>query len=179
MDRRLYAAAVVIGIAGISVIGALAWPQPADTGIRQAYQQLTTAAIPALVVGWISPDAGSVELRPDGYTLRVHDQQFGDLSVEGQRDSVSPAATSPQDAAASRRDVGESRQDATYRVDAAYDQFALRSRLIPLNEGMAQLSGHTLDTPLLYLVYLPLLIGVPLLAAASLLRDGRQSSKLG
>jgi hypothetical protein len=153
--RRKWSTAASLAASGVAVAGlcalvVLAMPRATDQNVRSAYQQLSTATLPVLVLGWIAPDAARVTLTPTGYTLAVHDPDLGDVVVSGARGGQ----PLPGETTAQRWNVG----DDQYAIQTSA-KAAAASRVVPLEVARRQIEGSPWDTPLLYLWYLPLVVG--------------------
>jgi hypothetical protein len=140
----------LIGALAIGALVVLVFPRAADQEVRAAYQQLSTAVLPVRVIGWIRPLAPSVSLSDGGYVLSVQDPDLGELVIGGAH-GVEPAM---RDSASLRWSEGDQRYAVLTTATTA-----VAPRIVPLDVAKRQLQGGPWDTPLLYLWYLPLLLG--------------------
>jgi hypothetical protein len=137
-----------LGLASVVVLGGLVWmarPRPADTAVLGAYAQLDQSPVPVMVMGWVQPSAARVQVLPDGYVFTVHADQLGEVTVSGRR-GAAPAGDGQL-----LWQVG----DVRYSVATTADPALVQPRLVSLVDARRQLEGGGLDTPLLYLGYLP------------------------
>jgi hypothetical protein len=153
-----------IGVVVVAGLVVLAMPRAADQSVRGAYQQLSTATLPVLVVGWIAPDSARAALTSTGYTLAVHDPELGDIVISGARGGQ----PHPGDSSAQRWKV----DDAQYAVHSSAES-AVAARVVPLDVARRQIEGSPWDTPLLCLWYLPLVVGALTIATCRVLADQR------
>ena len=150
---------VVLGAVAITVIVWRAWPRPVDAELRAAYAELERAPVPALVVGAVVASEPRLQLSSSGYALSVRAADLGEVTITGQR-----AVRTENPTALSWREG-----DVTYKLETAADPGLVRARVVPVAEARRQLVGGGWDTPLLYLLYLPALIGFACWATWSLL----------
>jgi hypothetical protein len=139
-------ASSVVALAGVVW---LVWPRATDAALRHAYAQLQHAPVPVEVVGWIETAEPRVELVPNGYVLTVRATQLGEVTIAGQRGTV-PAVTG-----ATTWQEG----DVTYTLQTTADPQLVRTLLVSGTQAQQQIAGSAWDTPVLYLVYLPALLG--------------------
>jgi hypothetical protein len=150
------------------------WPKTANAGLRQTLDRLRGSSVPVLVVVPQQPRETSSSLEPDGYTYTI---VRGDpLIVRGRRSGLpdsAPALSGPGQ-------LTWSQGGATYTITAESDlrdgpPSALMERVTPLDVALRQNWGFEGDSPLLYLVYAPLLAGFGGWACWSLIvaGDGR------
>jgi hypothetical protein len=144
---------------GVAALVMLVWPRPTDGAVREAYRRLSAAAVPVRVIGWTTPTAAQSQLSSEGYTLSVQDPSLGALTISGERGgSPSPGAT-----------LSWNEGDTVYTVTTSADPALVVPRVVPLDDALHQFEGSPWDTPVLYLWYLPLLVGVMPLAAVYVL----------
>jgi hypothetical protein len=170
--RRLSAFVVllVLGV-GIGLLVQRAWPQPANPGLRETLDRLRGSPVPVFVVVPQQPRETKSTVEPDGFTYTI---VRGDpLIVHGRRSGAPdapPALSGPGQ-------VSWSQGGATYTITAQSDlkdgpPSALMERVTPLDVALRQNWGFAGDTPLLYLLYAPLLAGFGGWACWSLLLAG-------
>jgi hypothetical protein len=170
--RRLSAFGVLLVLAvGIGLMVQRAWPQPANGGLRESLDRLRGSPVPVFVVVPQQPRETKSTLEPDGYTYTI---VRGDpLIVHGRRSGLPdapPALSSPGELTWSQGGV-------TYTITAQSDLHdgppsGLMERVTPLDVALRQNWGFAGDTPLLYLLYAPLLAGFGGWACWSLLVAG-------
>ncbi len=151
----------VVSAVALVALALIAYPDRAQSSVPDAYVTLERAPIPVAVVGWIQPLEADAQLLPDGYTLHVRANGLGDVTLTGNRDprAVPPAAVLTWQASG-----------ATYALQTVAAPEVVRSRVTTLELAEAQLTGSTLDSPLLYLLYLPAFVGMAVWLGISLLR---------
>jgi hypothetical protein len=170
--RRLSLLGVLLVLAiSIGLLVQHAWPQPANAGLRQSLDRLRGSPVPVFVVVPQQPRETNSTVEPDGYTYTI---VRGDpLIVQGRRSGLPdapPALSSPGHLTWSQGGV-------TYTITAESDlrdgpPSGLMERLTPLDVALRQNWGFAGDTPLLYLLYAPLLGGFGGWACWSLLVPG-------
>lgn len=170
--RRLSAFGVLLVLAvAIALLVQHAWPQPANGGLRQSLDRLRGSPVPVFVVVPQQPRETNSTLEPDGYTYTI---VRGDpLIVSGRRSGApdaAPALSSPGHLTWSQGGV-------TYTITAESDlrdgpPSGLMERVTPLDVALRHNWGFAGDTPLLYLLYAPLLAGFGAWACWSLLVTG-------
>ena len=170
--RRLTSFVVLLVLAlGIGLLVQRAWPQPANAGLRQSLDRLRGAPVPVFVVVPQQPREINSTLEPDGYTYTI---VRGDpLIVQGRRSGLPgapPTLSRPGQLTWSQGGV-------TYTITAESDlrdgpPSGLMERVTPLDVALRQNWGFAGDTPLLYLLYAPLLAGFGGWACWSLLVTG-------
>lgn len=178
LDRRfeVQALRVVASLALLALVIWLIWPRPTgDEAARRAtYDALRPAAVPPLLLGdATSNPTGS--LTADGYTFEADLPSVGRVALRGQPGQLALASstgallvrghpasltTSPTETTIAWQEPG-----ATYTLsvpgqpDATTLQ-AIAARVAPLPDAARDAFGFGWDTPLLYLVYLPLFVGL-------------------
>jgi hypothetical protein len=157
--RRLTALGGLLLLAlAIGLLVQRAWPQPGNAGLRQSLDGLRGSSVPVYVVVPQQPRETHSTLEPDGYTYTI---VRGDpLIVRGRRSGAPDAAP----ALAGRGQLTWSQAGVTYTITAESDlrdgpPSGLMDRVTPLDVALRQNWGFAGDTPLLYLVYVPLLAG--------------------
>jgi hypothetical protein len=138
----------------------IAYPDRARSSVPDGYLTLEGAPIPVQVIGWIQPLQADAQLSQGGYTLHLQANGLGDLTISGSRDAsaLPPGGMTWQAAGVS------------YAIQTTAQPDLVRSRVTSLETATAQLTGSTLDTPLLYLFYLPAFAAVAGWLSVSLLR---------
>jgi hypothetical protein len=153
---------LVIGLACGAVLAALVWavwPRPAPSLPLQAYAQLAHAPIPVETVGWIDPDSASAQTSQSGYVLILHVPELGELTIAGY----------PQPSALPSNWLTWRESGVTYALQTEADPRLVRSRLVSLAQAERQLSGNAIDTPLLYLWYVPVFLAFSVSGSLSVL----------
>jgi hypothetical protein len=155
--RRLGTLSVLVVLAaGIAVLVQRGWPNTANAGMRQTLDRLRGSPVPVLVVIPHQPRETNSSLEPDGYTYTI---VRGDpLIVRGRRSGLPDAAP----ALSGPGQLTWTQDGATYTITAQSDLHdgppsALMERLTPLDVALRQNWGFAGDSPLLYLLYVPLL----------------------
>jgi hypothetical protein len=182
MRRRLIHPASLIGLVLLALaVGMLvqrAWPKTANAPMRQTLDRLRGSSVPVFVIIPQQPRDLTSSLEPDGYTYTI---VRGDpLIVQGRR-------TGQPDAPPARSGPGQLRwtqAGTTYTITAESDlregtPAGVMERVIPLELALRQNWGFTGDSPLLYLVYLPLLAGFGAWACWSLMIRGDWRTRSG
>ncbi|MCA1646200.1 MAG: hypothetical protein LC797_12320, partial [Chloroflexi bacterium] len=123
------------------------------------YAQLEHAPVPVEVVGWVVTSEPRVELLPNGYMLSVRADELGQVTIAGQR-----AAAPALPGAATWREG-----DVTYALQTTADLQLVRPLIVSVTQAEQQIAGSPWDTPVLYLFYLPALLGFGAWATWSLL----------
>ena len=145
-----------------------AWPQPANAGLRQSLDRLRGSPVPVYVVVPQQPREISSSVESDGYTYTI---VRGDpLIVRGRKSGLpdsAPVLSAPGE-------VTWTQGGATYTITAQSDlkdgpPAALMERVTPLDVALRQNWGFAGDSPLLYLLYVPLLAGFGAWACWSLI----------
>ena len=150
------------------------WPRATDEHERATYASLRAAPVPPLLLGAPELHSSHATLTADGYTFEAELPNLGHVSIAGRRGSPAsggaPAAFEVRGHAAQVSATAEATtlawQESTAgytltlagRADAATLD-AVAQRVVPLPEATRDAFGFAWDTPLLYLVYLPLLLG--------------------
>jgi hypothetical protein len=141
-----------LGGLGLAVLGVaacvwVAYPRPPDANVRDAYAALEGSPVPVEVIGSIEAVDARVQLVAGGYVLHENAAGLGEVTIAGNTDpsQLPPDAVTWQGAGAS------------YAVQAAASEGQVRARVVSLEVARQQLSGSPVDTPLLYLFYLPAL----------------------
>jgi len=175
MRRRLISPASIIFLVVLSVgIGLLvqhAWPRTANASMRQTLDRLRGSPVPVYVIVPQQPRVTNSTLEPDGYSYTI---VRGDpLIVRGRRTGLPDAPPAPSGAG----QLTWTQNGATYTITAESDlregtPAGLMERVIPLELALRQNWGFTADTPLLYLLYVPLLAGFAGWACWSLVAAG-------
>ena len=157
--RRLSTLGVVFVLAvGIGLLVQRGWPNTANGEMRQTLDRLRGSPVPVLVVIPQQPRETTSSLEADGYTYTI---VRGDpLIVRGRRSDLPDAAP----ALSGPGELTWTQGGATYTITAASDlkdgpPGALMARLTPLDLALRQNWGFAGDSPLLYLLYVPLLAG--------------------
>jgi hypothetical protein len=139
----------------------LAWPRPVDTEVLAAYAQLERSPVTVKALGWISPSQARAQVLPDGYVLSLQAALLGDVTISGQRRAA------PE----SQSGLTWQEGDVTYVLQTTADRQVVQPRIVSLEEARNQLRANALDTPVLYLGYLPAFVAFGLWATRSLLRS--------
>jgi hypothetical protein len=145
---------------GLVALVLIAYPRRADSSVPQAYNTLQRASVPVQAVGWIQPIDAQAQLMPGGYVLTMRAAGLGDLTIAGNRDAEALPAGGVR-----WQDSGTA-----YALQTGADPSLVRSRVTSVKVATDQLTGSTLDTPLLYVLYLPALVAFGAWVAVSLLR---------
>ncbi len=176
---------LLVVAASLGLLAPRAWPATANPALRATLDTLRAAPVPVLVVLPQEPRETRAQVLGDGYTYTIVRPDSPPLVLRGTR--MPGAATSEP-----RVGNGELRwtTDGTaYTVtdpgiDSPEAASSLRERAIPLATALREQWGFEPDTPLLYLVYLPLFLGFAAWAAVTLFfsrdsREPRQMSRAG
>ena len=137
----------------------IAWPRSTDAGLRQAYAELEASPVSVLVIGAVLPREAHAELTPSGYTFTAEIRGIGLVTIVGTQTASGP-----------RYDL------AVPDGSSPHTREALQQRLVPLDQASRDAFGSRWDTPLLYLGYLPLLVGFLVLGCVSLLAPSRRAT---
>src|SRR5215472_9358965 len=154
---------LLVGLAcGALVVGVvwLAWPRPSPSAVLQTYAALERAPIPVEALGWINPVSASAQISRTGYVLVVRTPELGDVTIAGNQDPN----LLPLDWPTWRSSGG------SYALRTAADWSLVQSQVVPLSEAEGQLTGNWVDTPVLYLWYVPLFAAFSVWSVWSLLR---------
>jgi hypothetical protein len=149
-----------MGVVGLVALVLVAYPKRADSSVLQAYGSLQRSPVPVQVVGWIKPTDAHAQLVAGGYVLTVQAAGVGEVTISGNRDLAALPADGMRWQSA----------DTGYALQTSADQSLISSRITSLQIATDQLTGSTLDSPLLYVVYLPALVAFGGRVAVSLLR---------
>lgn len=150
------------GFGAVALVGLIiaAYPRPADSSVLDAYQTLEAAPVPVAAVGWIEPSSAQARLLTTGYVLSVEATGLGSIAISGNRDPNQV----PEDA------LSWQQAGTTYWLETSGDPELVRARVTTLENARQQLIGSTvLDTPALYLFYLPVFLVFCVWASVSLL----------
>ena len=148
---------LLLGIA-IGLLVRNGWPATANASMRQTLDRLRAARVPVYVVIPQQPRDTLSTVEPDAYSYAL---VRGDpLIVRGRRTGQPDSPPTPS----SPGQLTWTRNGVTYTITAESDlregtPAGLMERVIPLELALRQGWGFEGDTPLLYLVYVPLLAG--------------------
>lgn len=135
---------------GLLLVGGFviaSWPRPAGSPPLEQYRLLEQAPIPVLVIGWLQPRSARAELVPGGYVVTIDGGSLGTVTVAGNQD----ADALPGGMSQTWQDGG-----ATYGLASSAIVSEAAARVVPLTLAEQQLTGNRVDTPILYVWYLPL-----------------------
>jgi hypothetical protein len=149
-----------VSLVGLIVIVFLTYPRAADSDVRQAYAELERSTVPVQVIGWVQPANAHAQLVDGGYVFTEQTDRLGQVRIAANRD----ASQLPPG------DLKLQAADTRYSVQSSGDVEQLAPRVVPLPIAQQQIAGASLDTPLLYVVYLPALILTGAWLTVSLLR---------
>jgi hypothetical protein len=168
-------ARVLGSLLALAVLVWAVWPRATDAGLRvqSTYARLRASPVPPLLVGGTLPREASAEVSADGYAVSSEVPGVGRVSIVGRAGSVPGAARGElkvrgHAAQVSLTDAGtalaweESGAAYTLTLPGRADDRLLQAvaqRITPLPDAARDAFGFAWDTPLLYLVYLPLLLG--------------------
>jgi hypothetical protein len=167
----LSALARVLGsLVALAVLVWAVWPRAADSQLRATYDRLRESPVPPLVLGQPLPTRASADVSSDGYAFSSDLPGVGAVSIVGRPGGVPTA--SPLRVRGHPAQFSQS-NDATVlswqedgagytltlhgSVDVRTIQ-ALAQRVEPLPDAARDAFGFAGDTPLLYLLYLPLFL---------------------
>jgi hypothetical protein len=163
-------ARVLGGLVALAVLVWAVWPRAADAQLRATYDRLRGSPVPPLLVGQSLPRQMNAEVSPDGYSVSSDVPGVGQVSIAGRtRGTTAQGAfeVRGQPAQLSRAaDVTvltwqEAGAGYTLTLPGRPDERtiqALARRVEPLPDAARDAFGFAGDTPLLYLVYLPLFV---------------------
>jgi hypothetical protein len=162
---------VLGSLAALAILVWAVWPRAADAELRATYARLRSSPVPPLLVGSTLPRDTSAEVAADGYTVSADMPGLGRISMVGRAGGAvddGPLQVRGHAAQVSRSDQATTltwqEGGAAYTLtlpgqpDATTLQ-AVAQRVEPLPDAARDAFGFTADTPLLYLVYLPLFVG--------------------
>ena len=157
------------------------WPRAADAQLRATYDRLRQSPVPPLLVGQSLPRQASAEVSRDGYSIAMDVAGVGQVSVAGRIGGTVAEGSllvRGHPAQLSRADDAtvlawqEAGAGYTLTLPGRADQRtiqALAERVEPLPDAARDAFGFARDTPLLYLLYLPLFVAFGGWASARLL----------
>ena len=168
-------------LVALAVLVWAVWPRAADAQLRATYDRLRQSPVPPLLIGQSLPRQASAEVSSDGYSFSSDVPGVGAVSIVGRPGGVpfaSPLSVRGHPAQFSDSNDGtvltwlEGGADYTLTVPGRADLStiqALAQRVEPLPDATRDAFGFGGDTPLLYLVYLPLFVAFAGWASARLL----------
>jgi hypothetical protein len=159
-------------LAALALLVWAVWPRATDTDLRATYARLRASPVPPLLVGGVLPRAASAEVSSDGYAISTEVPNVGQVSIVG-RTAAGTTSSGDVEVRGQPADVsvGEQATTLTWHERAATYTLsvpgrpddrtlsALAQRVAPLQDATRDAFGFGWDTPLLYLVYLPLGLG--------------------
>ncbi|HEY1295371.1 MAG TPA: hypothetical protein VGJ60_20005 [Chloroflexota bacterium] len=160
MRARLAVLPLAVCALVLAAIVLLAYPRPADADVRQVYAELEHSTVPVQVIGWVQPANAHAQLVDGGYVFTEQTDRLGEVRIAADRD----ASQLPPG------DLKWQAADTSYSVQSSGDVEQLAPRVVLLQVAKQQIAGASLDTPLLYVAYLPALILTGAWLTVSLLR---------
>lgn len=156
---------------GAALVAWRVWPTtpPEWVSLRSSFDALRRAPVPALVVVPFEPRQARAEVDSDGYRYTLP-RPDGDLVIEGRRLPVQPDPLGQASLTVRGVPAQWSTGTVTWRENGArytlsgpeaasvQDGEGATRRLIGLDAAQRQQFGYAVDTPLLFGVYLPLLV---------------------
>jgi hypothetical protein len=178
----LSALARVLGsLVALAVLVWAVWPRAADAPLRATYDRLRQSPVPPLLVGQSLPRQASAEVSRDGYSISTDVPGVGQVSVAGRiGGAVAEGSLQVRGHPAQLSRADDATVLAWQEAGAGYrltlpgraeerTMQALAQRVEPLPDAARDAYGFVGDTPLLYLVYLPLFVAFGGWASARLL----------
>ncbi len=155
---------LVVAIGALGVLVWRAWPGPSNPGLRASFEALRASPVPVLVYVPSQPRETRAEVTSDGYVYTVFAE--ADMVMRGRR--AQPGARFD----GYHRQPGQIAWTANgteYAVQArgvdAMDDEAVRDSFLPLDAAFVHQWGFQVDTPLLFLFYVPAFAGFTAWAA--------------